>query len=223
METSAALKLTANASDQLSDRSLRSDEELIESFRDSGDHAFFEAVVRRYERELFSFLRRYLGQHQLAEDAFQATFITVHQNLDKYEAGRRFRPWLYTVATNKAIDLKRQAKRRPAFSLDSTWNASQDADFSGPAMAVESRETDPFQGAMDSETRRNVRDVVGQLSEQTQLLIELVFYRNLKYSEVGEILGVPIGTVKSRVFNALRKLNAVWRRKFEDTPPLSTS
>ncbi len=189
------------------DFSSATDEKLVERFRESGEAGCFEAIVRRYERELFAFLRRFLGNVQQAEDAFQATFITVHQNLDKFESGRRFRPWLYAVATNKAIDFKRHAKRRVACSLDSNW--AVDSAKSGASLAgmVASNDPGPVNNAIDNETRQQVREVVGRLSESTQLLIQMAFYQGMKYSDIGEALGIPVGTVKSRVFNAVRKLN----------------
>ncbi|MFM7033746.1 MAG: RNA polymerase sigma factor, partial [Planctomycetia bacterium] len=79
------------------------DEELLARFRKDDDAAAFESLVHRYERELFSYLRRYLGSTEMAEDVFQATFLQVHLKKEQFEEGRRFRPWLYTIATNQAI------------------------------------------------------------------------------------------------------------------------
>src|SRR5690242_1002358 len=80
------------------------DEELLVRYRDHADRQAFSQLVHRYERELYSYLRRYLGDATMAEDAFQATFLQVHLKCDQFEQGRRFRPWLYTIATNQAID-----------------------------------------------------------------------------------------------------------------------
>src|SRR6188474_1311097 len=96
----------------------QSDEELLLRYRETGDRSLFEDLVHRYERELFSYLRRYLGDTQLAEDAFQATFLQVHLKCGQFETERRFRPWLYTIATNQAIDAQRRNKRHRSVSLD---------------------------------------------------------------------------------------------------------
>src|SRR5262245_40098150 len=80
------------------------DEELLVRFRDRGDRQAFTELVTRYERELFSYLKRYLGDAGMAEDAFQATFLQVHLKANQFEDGRAVRPWLYTIATNQAID-----------------------------------------------------------------------------------------------------------------------
>ena len=95
-----------------------SDERLLLEYRQTGRRELFADLVRRYERELFNYLRRYLGDTGMAEDAFQATFLQVHLKCDQFEEGRRFRPWLYTIATNQAIDAQRRNKRHRMVSLD---------------------------------------------------------------------------------------------------------
>ena len=74
------------------DREL-SDEQLFESYRQSSDAGVFSELVSRYQRELYNYLRRFLGDATLAEDVFQATFLQVHVNRDAFEQGRKFRPW----------------------------------------------------------------------------------------------------------------------------------
>src|ERR1051326_275143 len=95
-----------------------SDEELLLGYRESSEASLFQELVRRYERELYSYLRRYLGDAEMAEDAFQAAFLQVHLKCDQYEPGRAFRPWLYTIATNQAIDAQRRGRRHRMVSLD---------------------------------------------------------------------------------------------------------
>ena len=89
-----------------------SDEQLLGMFRDSGDERLFARLVKRYERELFGYLRRFLGNAAMAEDAFQATFLQIFVKCGQFDVKRRFRPWLYTVATNQAIDLQRRNRRQ---------------------------------------------------------------------------------------------------------------
>src|SRR5687767_5084180 len=88
-----------------------SDEELLLEYRETSTAILFETLVKRYERELYNYLRRFLGSQVLAEDAFQATFIQVHLKCHLYDAERKVRPWLYTVATNQAIDIQRRNRR----------------------------------------------------------------------------------------------------------------
>src|SRR4051812_30312928 len=94
----------------------KTDEELLAGYRE-GDRGSFAALVERYQRELFHFLVRFLGDRAAAEDIFQETFLQVHQSADQFDLQRRFRPWLFTIAANKARDLMRSQARRPTNPL----------------------------------------------------------------------------------------------------------
>src|SRR5215510_3496348 len=96
----------------------KSDEELLLEHRLRRTREAFEELVHRYERELYSYLRRYLSDATLAEDVFQATFLQLHLKADQFEEGRKVRPWLYTIATNQAIDAQRRNRRHKMVSLD---------------------------------------------------------------------------------------------------------
>src|SRR6476646_3775476 len=95
------------------------DEQLLESYR-HGNKAAFAQLVERYQRELFHFLVRFLGDRTAAEDVFQESFLQVHQSAEQFDTARRFRPWLFTIAANKARDLIRSEARRPTNPLQAT-------------------------------------------------------------------------------------------------------
>ena len=78
----------------------------------------FEELVRRYEKELYGYLRHYLGDAEMAEDVFQHDFLQVHLKCDQFEPGRKVRPWLYTIAINQAIDFQRRNRRHRMTSLN---------------------------------------------------------------------------------------------------------
>ena len=94
------------------------DEELLLRYRETGQQEYFSQLVRRYERELYNYLCKYLGNADMAEDVFQATFVQLHLKCEQFQEGRRFRPWLYAVATNQAIDFQRRNRRHRILSLD---------------------------------------------------------------------------------------------------------
>src|ERR1700730_10831263 len=96
----------------------QSDGELLVRYAHDGDRRAFDELVRRYEREIFNYLRKYLGDRHLAEDAFQATFLQLHCKCRQFEPGRELRPWLYRIAANQANDLLRRNRRHKAISLD---------------------------------------------------------------------------------------------------------
>jgi RNA polymerase sigma-70 factor (ECF subfamily) len=187
-----------------------SDEHLVGVYLQERRADYFETLMRRYERELYTFLRRFLGNAQHAEDVFQATFLSVHLRIEQFESGKRFRPWLYAIASNKAIDFMRRNKRHQMASLDSTIQNSESDESMVSRLA--SHGPSPDELAMRSETSARVREAVSQLNDSTQQLIQLAFYQGLKYADIAEILDIPVGTVKSRVFTAMRKLNEIWMR-----------
>src|SRR5690606_9876119 len=97
----------------------RTDEVLLTRYRE-GERGAFAELVNRYERELFHFLVRFLGDRAAAEAVFQETFLQVHQSADQFDPTRRFRPWLFTIAANKARDLMRSQARRPTNPLQAS-------------------------------------------------------------------------------------------------------
>ena len=191
------------------------DEELLLDYRESGDRELYAQLVYRYERDLFSYLRRYMGNAEMAEDVFQTAFLQVHLKCDLFEAGRRFRPWLYTIATNAAIDAKRRNKRHKTVSLD-TPREQDNEDVGRLVNLLESSDPNPVESALSVEREQLVRETLNQLPESMSTLIHLVYYQGLKYREAAEVLDIPVGTVKSRIHSAVAKLTDAWNTSCTD-------
>jgi len=190
----------------------RTDEDLVVAYRDQADRAAFEELVHRYERELYSYLRRYLGDAVTAEDAFQGTFLQVHLKCGQFDGTRKFRPWLYTIATNQAIDVQRRNKRHRMVSLDRR-NASHGEDEVGALMdLLTTSEEGPISQVESIERRNWVQDAVSKLPESLRTAVNLIYYQGLKYREAADVLSIPVGTVKSRLHAAILKLNEAWKR-----------
>lgn len=188
------------------------DEQLLRLFVEQGSRAAFETLVRRYQHEIYSYLRRYLADDDMAEDAFQLTFVRVYQKAEQFDLERRFRPWLYSVATNQAIDLKRRDKRRTHQSLDVS-STNSDSRASSHAAAIpdyRGPQTDPLE---DEELKIRIREAIDEVGEPGRSALELIYLQGLPYRDAAEALNVPVGTVKSRVHSAIRKLSEIWRRK----------
>jgi RNA polymerase sigma-70 factor, ECF subfamily len=201
-------ELTAGPMEQSSSRT---DEELLLAYRDSTDPEVFAELVRRYERELFSYLRRYLGDAEMAEDAFQAAFLQVHLKCQQFEPGRAFRPWLYTIATNQAIDAQRRSRRHRMVSLDRTGPA--DGEDVGKLLdLLTSKEITPTAQLSADERRSWLHEAVDQLPAALRDVIHLVYFQELKYREAADALQIPVGTVKSRMHAAVAKLNEAWNQ-----------
>jgi RNA polymerase sigma-70 factor (ECF subfamily) len=183
------------------------DEQLLMRYRQSGDREIFSRLVKRYERELYSYLRRYLGDAEMAEDAFQAAFLQVHLKCGQFEPDRSFRPWLYTIATNQAIDAQRRNRRHRMVSLNSAGARAGTTDESGRLIDVmTSADPDPFARADEVERREKMKQLIGDLPEHLRTVVHLVYYQGLKYREAAEVLSVPVGTIKSRLHAAIQRL-----------------
>lgn len=187
------------------------DEQLLMRYRQEGDRGVFERLMRRYEHELFNYLRRYLGDCEMAEDAFQTTFLQVHLKCDTFEEGRRFRPWLYAIATNQAIDAQRRNRRHRMVSLDRAGNSAEGDEIGKLAdLLVADADDDPLRVVSRWEDGQWVRSALDELSEQMRGVVQLVYYEGMKYREAAEVLSIPVGTVKSRLHAAIAKLNEFW-------------
>src|SRR5262245_38582509 len=186
-----------------------SDEELLARFC-KGQTEAFGALVRRYERELYGYLRRYLGDASLAEDVFQNTFLQVYVKSGHYEPGRPVRPWLYTIATNQAIDALRRNGRHQILSLDQQREELADGELGSLVETLESSTPDPVEAARAKERREKIRASVDRLPDFLRQVLVLAYYQGLKYREIADILGIPVGTVKSRLHAALTKLQESW-------------
>jgi len=188
-----------------------SDEDLLLRYCANGESGDFARLVQRYERELYSYLVRYTGSREMAEDVFQATFLQIHLKCEQFEEGRRFRPWLYTIATNQAIDAQRRNKRHRAVSLDQPAGGAE-ADDVGTLIKLLSADGDGPLEQLSAEERRDwVRGAIEALPEQLRSTIQLVYYQGLKYREAAEVMDIPVGTVKSRLHAAILKLNQLWK------------
>jgi len=186
-----------------------SDEELLISFQ-RGARDAFGLLVRRYERELYGYLRRYLGDANLADDVFQNTFLQLYTKVDTYQIGRPVRPWLYTIATHQAIDAMRRAGRHQALSLEQQRERGADGEVRTLIGMLEAQDPGPRDLAQLEERRLSVRASVDRLPEFLRQVVVLAYYQGLKYREIAEVLAIPVGTVKSRLHAALVKLQEAW-------------
>src|SRR5213596_1804863 len=141
------------------------DEELLLEYRMTGGSAVFETLVKRYERELYNYLRRFLNNQVLAEDAFQATFMQVHLKCHLFDDQRKVRPWLYTVATNQAIDIQRRNRRHRLVSLDRP-NRVQHNELGSLVDVLSGKEGEPASGLEQGERKEWIRQAVAALPEQ---------------------------------------------------------
>jgi RNA polymerase sigma-70 factor (ECF subfamily) len=207
----------AIGSDSANDLAPLTDEELMGRYRDSGLEAVYTEQVHRYERELYRYLARYLGNPTLAEDVFQNTFLQIHLKRGLYEDGRPFRPWLYAIATHQAVDALRKAGRHPTVSLDQRVTATQHESEAGSLLdLLVNEEVGPLADLQEQERQQWVRKSIERLPDTLRQTLILAYHQDLKYREIADLLKIPVGTVKSRLHAALSKLQDMARTANRD-------
>ncbi|MBP6214298.1 MAG: sigma-70 family RNA polymerase sigma factor, partial [Pyrinomonadaceae bacterium] len=155
----------------------------------------FEELVRRYQRPITSYVYRMLGNHESALDVTQEVFIKVYNSLHKYSSEYKFSTWLYRIAHNAAID----HMRRNSITAMSIESENADGTFQ---LQIESRRPSPEQDHERNEWRNEIDAVVKCLPPSYRDLILLRHSRDLSYDEIAQITGLPLGTVKNRLFRA---------------------
>ncbi len=185
----------------------QSDAELIRRHLD-GDREAFDKLVRRYWRELYGFLARFTGDASLAEDVLQETFYQLHTSAGSFDTSRRLKPWLFTIAANKARDMMRKRSRRSAAPLD----ASVEHDTGGATYAdlMPADVPEPGEVLSNTETSESVKQIVHDMPENLKTVLLLCYFHDFSYKEIAEMLDIPIGTVKSRLHSAVKNFAGRW-------------
>ena len=161
----------------------------------------FGTLVERYRVRLYRFVERYTNDPEDARDVTQEVFLKVHAALDSYDPKYKFSTWLFRIAGNAAIDHLRRRKARPL-----PLELPRDED--GESKAVEPRETrpDPFQDLARRRLRDALAAAIDRLPDDYRELISLRHYGELPYEEIAELKGMPLGTVKNKLFRARQAL-----------------
>ncbi len=173
----------------MTDRAHR-DNELIERYL-AGDIDAFNELMAAHEDRVFSICLRMLRDREAALDATQDTFLTVFRKIDRFEARSAFSTWLYRVAMNTCYDHLRRQKRKQASSLPENYDV--------PDPTAE----DPLIGV---EVRSDIEDALAQLSDDFRAVVVLVDLEGMSLEQASDTLGIPKGTVKSRLFRARKRL-----------------
>ena len=186
----------------------RSDDELIRAFR-TGDGSAMEALFGRYRRSVFGWLLRMAQDEGEAEDLHQEVWLKIIRGIDGYSSGS-FRAWLWRVVRNAAADRARKHVAEPI--LDAPLEEGADA-----AAFVDQVPDDTVVSALtrleEEERRAAVREAVDGLSRRLKEVVLLRVNGELKFQEIADILGLPIGTVLGRMNLALAKLRQALSQK----------
>jgi RNA polymerase sigma-70 factor, ECF subfamily len=189
------------------------DEALLAAHLRGHIHAF-PILMERYRPELHGFLQRFLGSRAAAEDVFQETFLQIHLSGATFDPTRVFRPWLYTIAANKARDWYRKDKRRRGVSLQTPIGENGDGELID-LFADDIHQ--PSQPITLKEESALVKKAVDALPPLHREIIVLAYFQRMNYQQIADILQIPLGTVKSRLHSAVAAFADRWRRGRRDT------
>lgn len=173
---------------------LVSDADLV-STAIGGVEASFEELVRRYQRPIVSYVYRMVNDYDASLDVTQEVFIKVYNSLQRYSCDYKFSTWLYRIAHNAAID----HLRRNSVSAQSLETENGDGTYQ---LQIESPNPTPEQNQERTEWRSEIEKVVKQLPAAYRDLILLRHSRDMSYDEIADVTGLPLGTVKNRLFRA---------------------
>lgn len=177
------------------------DERLLADYF-AGDRGTFAVLVRRYHQELYQFVLRFTNSSAAAEDVVQEAFLQVHLAADSFDPSRRFKPWLFTIAANKARDWLRARSRRHEVPLDAPIGGGDEGGESFGGLLTDNQT--PVEEALAAEEKRRlVQRVVREMPDHLREVLVLGYFHRFPYKEMAEVLGVPLGTVKSRLHGAV--------------------
>ena len=185
----------------------RSDESLLAAYL-GGERGAFRQLIANYRDELLHFLTRFLGSRAAAEDVFQETFLQIHLSAETFDTTRRFKPWLFTIAANKARDHHRKYGRRVPVSLSASLG-----DEGEGQRYVDLMEADlprPEAPVLDAERSRLVKSAVDAMPAHLREILLLSYFQRMSYNQIADALQIPLGTVKSRLHTAVATFARAW-------------
>jgi RNA polymerase sigma-70 factor (ECF subfamily) len=163
----------------------------------------------QYNRFIFAIANKIMHDEDDAEDITQEIFIKCIEEFSKYDQNKPFKPWLASVVKNHCINkIKEKISKKTHYVgiINLEENTSQNEEDIMYFNAVDTKTKSPFEEASSKETQKNMNKIVNKLKPEFQQVIRMKYYEGLSYEQVAKKIGVPIGTVMSRLYNAKKKL-----------------
>ena len=193
----------------------QSDQDLLKAVR-GRDPAAFDVLLLRYREPVRRHLLRTVRDKDAAHDLVQEVFLRVWTHADQWDGRGAFRAWLFRIATNLALNLVRTQRRRREQPLEPTSGGLAGEDLQAPGWMVDSCTLGPEQALEQAERYELLQRLIAGLSEEKREVIRLVHEADLDIAEVAHVLGVPPGTVRSRLHYARRRLADQWKQTTEE-------
>jgi RNA polymerase sigma-70 factor (ECF subfamily) len=182
----------------------RTDQEIVALAR-GGEEAAYRELVRRYERPLFSLLYRMVRDRELAEDLAQETFVKALNAIESYRPEYKFSSWIFKIANNAAIDHLRR-RELDTLSLEGSPHAETPEAIEATALQIGGRQESPLDEVEARELGGEIEAAIGKLRPEYRSCILLRHVEGRAYEEIAEILGLPLGTVKTYIHRARNEL-----------------
>lgn len=176
------------------------DDELLEYCR-KGKREAFGAIVRKYQDRIFNTILRICGNHDDAEELTQETFVKALENLNSFRQASQLYTWLFRIAVNLTITRRRRSARMHFSRLDAERIDGQQTYRLGEIIANQ-RQKNPHDDAVNADINRRVEEALMKIDEQFRAVVALRDIEQMDYREISQILNIPIGTVKSRLYRA---------------------
>jgi RNA polymerase sigma-70 factor (ECF subfamily) len=186
--------------------SLAADQQVV-TWAQDGDEAAFRELIRRYQRPIFSIIYRMVRDRELAEDLAQETFIKVLNAIDSYRPEHKFSSWIFKIANNAAIDHLRR-RELETLSLEGAPDAITSERQEATALQVRDRTESPLEELEARELGSQIERAIAALRPEYRSCIMLRHVEGRAYEEIAEILGLPLGTVKTYTHRARAELRA---------------
>jgi RNA polymerase sigma-70 factor, ECF subfamily len=177
----------------------RSDLELVQLFQ-KGDEASFNHLVHRYKEKVYWVARRFISDHDGADDVTQEVFCKAYESLKEFRGDSSLYTWLYRITVNLALNSLRRQRIREFFRIDEMFDVA-DTSNAAPDELVEKHEE-----------KQLIEQAIGALPEKQKAVFVLRYYEELPYEEISKILKTSVGGLKANYFHAVRKIQEHVRR-----------
>ncbi len=191
-------------------RNRMTDAQLIDKFL-NGHVSAFNTLVWRWEKSLYNFVLRYMGDREEAKDICQKSFIRAYKKLGHLQEPEKFSTWLYQIAVNICRDELKRRKRRTLFSLDA-MQANENGVNSEIAALKSDGKSNPEAVAENRNAFELIRKALQEIPEEQRVVIIMKEYQGLKFTEIAEVLEISVNTTKSRMYYGLSALRKVFNK-----------
>ena len=175
----------------------------------AGEEGAFRELVGEYRDSVYAFLSTFLNRPDLVDDVFQETFIQLYVSRHTFDLSRPLRPWLFTIAASKAKDALRRRQRVDCTNLGSLFD-SEEHSIDDVLNTLGSDTHLPHDDLIRDETAEAVKQVISRMPAKLRRILILAYFHKFSYAEIAGILGIPIGTVKSRLHTAVGRFAEDW-------------